>query len=266
VKLPLSVADVYTVLVDGVPHVVFRPAVEALGMDYATQKRKIQGRTWATIGSAPMVAADGRTRDMDTITYRTFGMWASSVNENRVKDSDVRKRLVAFQCETADAIEAYWLKGGAVNPRATSEQLEALQTKITEQSHAIKALAPDAHAWRVLVSQGCDYDVRIAALILNRDPNINTGQNRLFALMRQWKMLDSKNKPITRPMKHMVARPDEDDVIAERLYEDFTDKITRERRNGGSQARITVKGLKYLHKKLGGTTPVELLIIGEDAQ
>ncbi|BBB01010.1 putative antirepressor [Actinacidiphila reveromycinica] len=140
-KLDLSAGSVHTVLVDGLPHVVLRPAIEALGMDYSTQLAKLKTRSWASVGQSPMTGADGKTYQMAVVPVRTFLMLLATVNENRVKES-ARKTLVAFQNETADAIEAYWTQGGAINPRATEDQLDSLIARAKQQAEVLSILAP----------------------------------------------------------------------------------------------------------------------------
>ena len=72
VQLDLSAGSIHTTLVDGQPHIVLKPAIEELGLDYSTQVRKLKGRSWATVGQSPMVAEDGKTRDMTVVPVRTF--------------------------------------------------------------------------------------------------------------------------------------------------------------------------------------------------
>jgi hypothetical protein len=132
VKLDLSAGSIHTTLVDGQPHIVLKSAVEELGLDYSTQVRKLKGRSWAVMGTAPTTGSDGKTYDMTVVPVRTFLMLLATVNENRVGYLQ-RKTLVAFQDETADAIEAYWTQGGAINERATDQQLDALQQQIEER-------------------------------------------------------------------------------------------------------------------------------------
>lgn len=139
VKLDLSVGSVHTVLVDGAPHIVLKPAVEELGLDYSTQVRKLKGRSWAVMGSAPTAGADGKTYDMTVVPVRTFLMLLATVNENRVVEEH-RPTLVAFQNETADAIEAYWTQGGAINPRATEDQLDSLIARAKQQAEVLSIL------------------------------------------------------------------------------------------------------------------------------
>jgi P22_AR N-terminal domain len=125
VKIPFHGDELLVVDVDGVPHVVLKPAIDAIGLDYWSQVEKLRTRSWATTSQCPVVAADGKARDMVTCDVRTFLMLLATIDERRVA-KDVAPKLIAYQAEVADAIEAYWTKGGAINPRATDEQLAAI--------------------------------------------------------------------------------------------------------------------------------------------
>ncbi len=128
VKLQLSGAELLTVDVDGKPHIVFRPAVESIGLDYSTQLAKLRSRSWANRRDIPTVAADGKSRLMTVVDETTFLMWLATVNEQRVAE-EVRGVLVSYQKESATAIKGYWTEGGTVNPRATEEQLSDIVSK-----------------------------------------------------------------------------------------------------------------------------------------
>ena len=157
VKLDLSAGSIHTTMVDGKPGVVLKPAIEDLGLDYRTQLRKLRSRSWATVGSAPTVAEDGRVRDMATVPVRTFLMLLASINENRIA-ADLRPILVSFQNETADAIEAYWTRGKAVNPRTAATEPEYPTTASWDQAAAIAriqyGLDVDTASLRELLSKG----------------------------------------------------------------------------------------------------------------
>jgi hypothetical protein len=133
--------QVLLVDVDGRPHVVLRPALEALGLAYWPQLEKLRDRSWATVTSRETVAADGRVRQMVTVDVRTFLMLLATIDERRVAET-VRPKLVAYQAEVADAIEAYWTKGAAINPRATPEQIT---TALHEHHLRCLAIAREAN-------------------------------------------------------------------------------------------------------------------------
>lgn len=132
VKLDLTAGSVQTVLVDGEPHVVFRPAVEAIGLSYPAQLRKLRDRSWASRSDIATTGADGKTYRMVAVDVRTFLMWLATVNETKVAEA-TRPMLVAYQRETTTAVNDYWTKGGAINERATDEQLDALEQQIEER-------------------------------------------------------------------------------------------------------------------------------------
>jgi hypothetical protein len=141
VKLDLSAGSIHTTLVDGQPHVILKPAIEALGLAYSAQLRKLKSRSWAVVSQTDTTGSDGKTYDMAVVPVRTFLMLLATVNETRVAE-DARPTLVAFQNETADAIEAYWTEGGAINPRASEEQLDALISRAKQQAEVLSILAP----------------------------------------------------------------------------------------------------------------------------
>lgn len=129
VKIDLSAGAVHTVLIDGVPHVIVKPAVEDIGLTYSPQLRKLKRRSWGVVTETVTTGADGKNYTMVATTVRSFLMLMSNVNEERVRP-EVKPVLVAFQNETADAIEAYWTRGGAINERASEEQLTVLAEEI----------------------------------------------------------------------------------------------------------------------------------------
>lgn len=107
-------------------------------------------------------------------------------------------------------------------------------------------LAPKAQSWDTLADTGADYSVREAGYILNRDPAISTGQKRLFALLREWQLIDRNDRPYANHASHVTLRP--------RFR---TDVASGDRVPADPQVRVTVAGLSYLHKRLGGVEPLD---------
>lgn len=140
IPVPGTDAPIMAALIDNRPMVALRPMCEALGIDADSQLQKLKTRSWATTALSPVVAADGRTRDMVMIDRRTMTMWLATLNENRVR-TEVRPVLVALQAEAADALDAYFTAGVAVAPqslstfdilRAQIDQLETAQRTADE--------------------------------------------------------------------------------------------------------------------------------------
>lgn len=120
VHIPFHGDDLMAVDRHGRPHVVLKPAFEAIGLDADQQIRKVQRQPWATTGVTTVVAADGRVRDMVTADVRTFLMALATIPTSRVAEQ-ARTKLVAYQSEVADVIEAYWTTGRVANPRLSDE-------------------------------------------------------------------------------------------------------------------------------------------------
>lgn len=134
-------------VINGKPAVSLRHACDAIGIAYDSQRRKLSGRSWATVTQEVSVGADGKARDMTMIDRRTFTMWLGGMDENKVSEA-AKPILIAFQAEAADALDAYFHEGGAINPRASEDQLDSLARKTRMQIdiiHACKGIIAPAH-------------------------------------------------------------------------------------------------------------------------
>ena len=140
-------------------------------------------------------------------------------------------------------------------PRSFAEALELAARQAREieaQTAELAAITPAAEAWDVLASAEGDWSVREAAHILNRDPAIEIGQNRLFVLLRGLGLIDRNDRPYQSHANHVRLRP-----------VTYLDGADVERT--AQQVRITAAGLKYLHQRLGGTRQLRLLVSRESA-
>ena len=133
--------------IDGKAIAAFRPIVEMLGMGYGSQLQKLKGKSWAVVTNIVTTGSDGKTYEMVGVDRRTLTMYLATLDENRVKE-DVRPILVALQAEAADALDAYFHEGGAINPDATVDQLDVIVTRATAQARLIasfKGIIDDKH-------------------------------------------------------------------------------------------------------------------------
>lgn len=63
VRVPFHGTDLLTVDVDGKPHIVLRPAIEAIGLSYPAQLVKLRSRSWACLAtSATQLPGDSQSR------------------------------------------------------------------------------------------------------------------------------------------------------------------------------------------------------------
>lgn len=139
VHVPVPGADDLMALQDdGSVWVALKPMCEALGIDLATQVRKLHRRSWAGIGQRPTPSAGG-VQQTTVITSESVPMWLATIDENRVSE-DARPKLVAYQREAAAALDAYFNKRVVSAPhvnqfdvlRAAIDQIEAAQREATE--------------------------------------------------------------------------------------------------------------------------------------
>jgi hypothetical protein len=139
VRIPFHGSEILAVESDGKPVVILRPIFEGIGLDADQQIRKLQRQPWATTVVTTGVGEDGKTRQMIAADVRTVLMALATIPASRVSD-EARPVLIAYQSEVADAIEAYWTKGGAINPNATEDQLAAIITRAKGQADVLAAL------------------------------------------------------------------------------------------------------------------------------
>lgn len=110
--------------IDGKAIAAFRPIVDMLGMAYSAQLQKLKGKSWAVVSKFDTTGADGKTYEMVGVDRKTLTMYLATLDESRVKE-EVRPILIALQAEAADALDAYFNKGAAINPRADEHQINA---------------------------------------------------------------------------------------------------------------------------------------------
>lgn len=249
-RFPETGQQVRTVLIDGEPWLVARDVCEVLGLSNITESlRRLDEDEFS---STEVIDSAGRRQR--TYVVNEPGLYGL-VLASRKPGAREFKRWVKH-----DVLPAIRKTGSySVAPQtpqfeiprtyADALELAARQARAIETANARMAeLEPSANAWDVLASAHGDYSVREAAFILNRDPSISTGQKRLFAALRELRLIDGRDIPYAAHERHVTLRS--------RHYEH---PHTGEQRLS-QQVRITVDGLRYLHKRLGGSAPFTSLI------
>jgi hypothetical protein len=142
--------------------------VEALGLDWKNQHEKLKTRSWASVVQQTMqLPGDTQARTYTLAPVRTFLMLLATINENRIAEIH-REKLIAFQNETADAVEAYWTQGGAINPRASEEQLDSLISRAKQQAEVLSILSG------IVDSSWLETKARlVAARALGEEPDVD---------------------------------------------------------------------------------------------
>lgn len=135
--IPLSVGHIEASADRADELVALRPACEQLGIQYSKQLQKLKSKHWSTVALKYTVGADGKSREMVMVSRETFTMWLATLEPNRVNES-ARPVIIAFQKEAAAALDSYFHEGGAINPRASEDQLDRLSRIASARMNLIR--------------------------------------------------------------------------------------------------------------------------------
>lgn len=141
-------------------------------------------------------------------------------------------------------------------PQTYAAALRELATEVEARELAearARELAVPASAWNELAEAAGDYSVADAAKVLSRDPQISTGERRLFAYM------DSIDWLFRRDGRWRAYQAQVDNG---RLVEKVGKPYVRDGQmvNGEPTVRITPKGLGELRRRLGGLGDAKLAL------
>ncbi|MFD5711348.1 phage antirepressor N-terminal domain-containing protein [Streptomyces pharetrae] len=221
VTVPLSSGTLQTVQHAGAPRIVFRPAVEHIGLAWSAQLQKLKNRSWFNRVDIDTIAEDGKLRPMVTVDVPTFLMWLATVNETKVAP-EVRPVLVAYQRETAQAIYGYWTKGRAVNPRRERAELPPV-TRLTPTTfrQIYFSDVPEGRFFQHLYDHGYLLDQRNTRRDANgeltkdgyRHGHPRAGKGDRFFMLPEDMWIDPKGRPRGRA----VVRPDRIQDLVDQL-------------------------------------------------
>jgi DNA-damage-inducible protein D len=230
----------------------------------------------ASVQRRPEVSAGGPAKTPSDLGGRPFLDFKLSRRAcyTIAMTGDVRKPAIAAaqqyfvdQTEFAEKVQEAIVQQTFKVPRTLQEALRAYADEVDAREKAellaaeAKAeadmLRPPAVAWQNLVDTGQDYSMAEAAAILNRDPAIETGQNRLRDWMLRNRVLYRRGRgqlvPYSEHLPHIRLKP--------QSRPDYSADDSRIRKEASSQVRITVKGLEWIQQQMREQTKPELLAV-----
>ncbi len=86
--------------------VVLKPTCEAVRLDYGGQYKRLLQAEWATVSLKETVGADGKKRQMVTISRKTFLHWLMTIETRRIKDPAIRAKILKYQSDAQDVLDA----------------------------------------------------------------------------------------------------------------------------------------------------------------
>ncbi|AKD37399.1 hypothetical protein I926_00345 [Pasteurella multocida subsp. multocida OH4807] len=104
-------SQLITLKVDDVIYTAVKPIVEALGLSWSSQHRKLENSKGKfNCGHITTVAQDGKNREMLCMPIKKLNGWLFSINPNKVR-SDLKERLENYQEECFLVLWDYWTTG-----------------------------------------------------------------------------------------------------------------------------------------------------------
>ena len=138
IPVPGTSTPIMAVQHDDTEWVAARHICDSLGIDWKSQHRKLDSKPWARVVIMTTHDSSGRNQEISMVDRRTLTMWLATIDTNRVSEA-ARPTLEAYQLEAANALDAYFHKGGAINPRAEEHQLNALMRQSQMQMELCQA-------------------------------------------------------------------------------------------------------------------------------
>lgn len=182
----------------------------------------------------------GRVANRPVSVIYEDGIWELIFRSTLPSAKTIKARVKAILRELRET--------GVVDVREKPLTELEMARKYVAALERVAELEPAANSWEQLAEASGDYSLREAAQILDRDPSIRTGQNRLAKSLKELGWTDRSGQPYQRQVD--LGR-------LHRRTVPYLDRSTGETELT-TQLRITVKGLHELHKLLGGTGPVLL--------
>ena len=132
IAVPFHSAELYLVEHDGQPYTPMKPIVEGMGLDWATQFRKLTTNPrWGVVKMT--IPTLGDMQEAICLPLRKLFGWFTSISPNKVKP-ELRDTVIMYQNECDDVLWDYWMKGQAINNRHTiSPEQQAELHEIVEQ-------------------------------------------------------------------------------------------------------------------------------------
>ncbi|WP_225870178.1 phage antirepressor [Corynebacterium silvaticum] len=203
--------------------------------------------------STSQVSGDSSARAMTVITEA--GLY-SAIFASRLDQAKEFKKWVT--AEVLPSIRKY----GAYMTPATIEQVITdpdtiiyLASKLKEEQERTRQLEAPAAAWNQLAEAEGDYSVAQAAKVLSRDPAISIGRDRLFAHMEKLGWIFRPRGARRRHWEASQAKAIDTHRLVHKLGKPFRNPHTGSMEVPSPTIRVTPKGLKDLHKTLGGGHP-----------
>lgn len=102
-------ANLVLVSIDNQPYVALKPICEALTISWQAQLERIKRNPVLSKGiRVTRTPSNGGNQEMICLPLSMLNGWLFGINANRVKNSEIRQKLIEYQFECYDALNNYW--------------------------------------------------------------------------------------------------------------------------------------------------------------
>ncbi|VVE54688.1 phage antirepressor N-terminal domain-containing protein [Pandoraea anhela] len=122
IKVPFHGAELLLVEHGGQPYTPMKPIVVGMSLTWHGQHAKLKENRerWGILDLR--IPSSGGLQDMICLPLRKLPGWLMTMEPNKIKNPDVRARVIQYQNECDDVLWKYWTEGTAVNPRTGNER------------------------------------------------------------------------------------------------------------------------------------------------
>ncbi|MCE7583337.1 phage antirepressor N-terminal domain-containing protein [Vibrio fluvialis] len=109
VTVPFHGSNLFIVEHNGEPFTPMRPIVEGMGMDWASQFKKLKTNSsrWGVV--VMTIPSVDRNNSVTCIPLRKLFGWLQTLQPNRIRE-DIRDKVIQYQNECDDVLWKYWTK------------------------------------------------------------------------------------------------------------------------------------------------------------
>jgi len=250
-----------TLLIDGEPWFVAADACKALTLrDTSSAMRLVDEDDRRTLhrSDTPQIWEGIAPQVQMLVVVNESGLYSLIFQSEKDAAKEFRRWL------THDVLPSI-RRTGAYSTAIPKTYAEALRAAADEYDRAEAAearareLAAPAAAWTELAEAAGDWAVSDAAKVLSRDPNITTGERRLFQFMAALGWVYRSYQSGSGQRWQAYQTQIENGRLAEKVGKPFWHEGRGEMVAGVPTVRITAKGLAELHKRLGGSGQLALV-------
>lgn len=125
--------------------VAMKPLVEALGIDWVSQYKRINRDPLLSEGMVKMTMPSERgMQETVTLPIDLMHGWLFTLTVSKVRE-DARERILAYQRECYQVLHDYWVKGQAINPRLNQIEHSDRTSRRRELPNLLDRMEKESH-------------------------------------------------------------------------------------------------------------------------